>query len=196
MYTGIVEDTGTVTDVSAAGEGLRLVLGARDVLDDLGVGDSISVSGVCLTAEEVGDGEIECFTAEETIERSWFSDVSEGDEVNLERPLQPNDRMGGHIVEGHVETSVEIRDFEELEEGWNLTLEKPEGLEQYVVEKGYATIEGMSLTVTDVSDETFSVTIIPETYSISNLSEKEVGDEVNLETDVVARYVESITESA
>lgn len=195
MYTGIVETTGEVTDVNEAGEGKRLVLEAEDVFDGLEVGDSISVSGVCLTAEEVGDGEIECFAAEETVERSWFSDVSEGDLVNLERPLRPDDRMGGHIVEGHVEASAEIREFEELEEGWNLTLEKPEDLEQYVVEKGYATIEGMSLTVTDVSDETFSVTIIPETYEISNLSNKAVGDEVNVETDVVARYVESITES-
>lgn len=195
MYTGIVETAGTVADVSDAGEGLRLVLEAEDVFEGLEVGDSISVSGVCLTAEEVRDGKIECFAAEETIERSWFDDVSEGDLVNLERPLRPDDRMGGHMVEGHIETSVAIREFEELEEGWNLTLDKPTDVAQYVVEKGYITLEGMSLTVTDVSDETFSVTIIPETYSISNLSSKEVGDEVNIETDVVARYVESITEA-
>ena len=100
--------------------------------------------------------------------------------------------MGGHVVEGHVETSVEIRAFEALEEGWNLTLEKPAELDRYVVEKGYAAVEGMSLTVTDVDDDTFSVTIIPETYDISNLSTKEVGDEVNVETDVVARYVENV----
>ncbi|MFA9504250.1 riboflavin synthase [Natrinema sp. H-ect1] len=192
MYTGIAETTGKVAEVTDAGEGRRLVISADGVFDDLSVGDSISISGVCLTVEEVGGGEIECFAAEETLERSWFSELAAGQSVTLERPLQPSDRMGGHIVEGHVEDTAEILDIEELDEGWNLTLKKPADLSQYIVEKGYITIEGMSLTVTGVEDDSFSVTIIPETWNISNLSEKSTGDHVNIETDVVARYVENI----
>lgn len=195
MYTGITETTGEITAVESAGEGRRLEITA-DVFDDIEEGDSICVSGVCLTAETVGDGSITCFAAEETLDRSWFSDIAEGDLVNLERPLQPNDGMGGHIVEGHVEASAEIVAIEDLDEGWNFTVAKPAALDNYIVEKGYITLEGMSLTVTDVDADRFSVTIIPETYDRSNLSQKNVGDEVNLETDVVARYVEGMIEDA
>ncbi|QLG49957.1 riboflavin synthase [Natrinema halophilum] len=195
MYTGIAETSGEVTAVESAGEGRRIQIRA-DIFDDIEAGDSICVSGVCLTAETVTDGAISCFAAAETLERSWFSDLESGDHVNLERPLQPDDRMGGHIVEGHVEASGEILDISELEEGWDFVISKPSGLDSYIVEKGYITIEGMSLTVTDVDADRFSVTIIPETHNRSNLSEKDEGDNVNLETDVVARYVEGMVQKS
>lgn len=193
MYTGIVEETAEITSVRQSGEGKELTIHSTWGAQELSRGDSISVSGVCLTAEELTDSEFRCFAAEETLERSWLSGAKEGDLVNLELPLKPEDRMGGHIVEGHVEATATILDIESLEEGWNFTVQRPESIDQYIVEKGYVGFEGMSLTVTETTRETFSVTIIPETWERSNLDAKDEGDEVNVETDIVARYIEEIT---
>lgn len=192
MFTGLVEETGTVAEIESAGSGKRVTITADTVYGDADVGDSISVCGVCLTVEALEDDRAEFFVANETFERTWFSRVDVGTQVNLERCLTPTDRMGGHIVQGHVDATTEIRAIEELESEWQFTFEKPAELSEYVVEKGFIAIEGMSLTITHLDDETFSVMIIPETYNVSNLSEKAVGDRVNLEVDVVAKYVESV----
>jgi riboflavin synthase len=192
MFTGLVEETGKVIDVKNSGEGKRIELSAENVFEDAEIGDSINVSGVCLTVEEFTDQGVRIFLAEETLDRTWFTDIEKGDTVNLERSLTPNDRMGGHYVQGHVDSASRIENIEELEEGWNMTFSVPEEIEDYIVEKGFITVEGISLTVTEVKDGKFSITIIPETWKVTNLSEKAENDLVNIEADIMAKYAENM----
>lgn len=190
MFTGLVEETGTVEKLSDAGEGKRIEVSADKVFEDADIGDSINVSGACLTAEEFTENGVQIFLAEETLDRTWFSDIEEGDDVNLERSLTPEDRMGGHYVQGHVDSVSEVLEIEELEEGWNFTFSMPGEVEQYIVEKGFIAIDGISLTITEVGEESFSVTIIPETWKKTNFSDLEEGGRVNIEVDVMAKYAE------
>mgnify|MGYP002761583217 CR=1 FL=1 len=176
MFTGIVEATAKVKDIEDAGEGKRISVTRPETLEEVSEGESISLSGTCLTVE--------------TLEKTWFSEISEGDLLNFERSLTPEDRMGGHIVQGHVETSAEIFQVEELEEGWNFRFEKPEELEKLLVKKGFVAVEGISLTVTEIDEKSFTVTVIPETWKRTNFSEKTEGDQVNLEPDMMAKYVQ------
>lgn len=195
MFTGLVEETGEITETEKAGEGLRITLKADKVFEDASEGDSINVSGACLTLEKIEGSEARIFLAEETLDRTWFSDLEAGDTVNLERSLTPQDRMGGHYVQGHVDTVAEIKEVEELEEGWNFSFGKPEALESYVVEKSFISVDGISLTVTSVSEDSFSVTIIPETWKKTNLSDKNSGDQINIEGDIMAKFVEKNLEN-
>ena len=188
MFTGLVEETGTVKEVEEAGEGKRITVEVNDVTQDVSRGDSISVSGACLTVEEFDEESLSFFLAEETLDRTWFSSIEEEDELNFERSLTPEDRMGGHYVQGHVDATSEVTGIEELEEGWNFTFSMPENISQFIVEKGFVALEGISLTITEVTENSFSVTIIPETWDKTSLSEKTVGDEVNVEADVMAKY--------
>lgn len=190
MFTGIIEETVRVKDVEDAGEGKRIHINRPDDFKNISSGESICLCGACLTVESFDSSKMNFFLAEETLEKTWFSSVSEGDEVNLERSLKPEDRMSGHIVQGHVEQTTHILKVEELEEGWNFKFEKPDNLENLLVHKGFVTIEGISLTVTEIKPESFSVTVIPETWKRSNLSEKEEGDKVNIEPDMMAKYVQ------
>ncbi|MFB6180847.1 MAG: riboflavin synthase [Candidatus Nanohalobium sp.] len=195
MFTGLTQAIGTVENIKDAGEGYRVRIKASTFFDDDELGDSINVSGACLTIESLrDDGTAEFFLSEETLERTWFDQLEEGDQLNLEKALTPRDRMGGHMVQGHIEGCSTIEEVEELEEGWNMTFSLPEGLGKYIVEKGFVAVEGISLTVTQVSETGFSVTVIPETWKETNLSEKKEGDSVNVETDVMARYAEEMLE--
>jgi riboflavin synthase len=190
MFTGLVEDTVEVKNIEDAGEGKRILLETSELLEDNEVGASISVSGACLTIEEFRDNGVIFFLAEETLDKTWFSQMKEGDKLNLEDSLTPQDKMGGHYVQGHVDTTAEVLEVEELEEGWNMTFSLPEEISQYVVQKGFITVEGISLTVAEITDESFTVTVIPETWNVTNLSEKKKGDKVNLEADIMAKYAE------
>lgn len=194
MFTGLVEETGKVIEIEQEGEGKRITLEADKVVEDVSVGDSISVSGACLTVEEFDEDNIIFFLAEETLEKTWFSELEIGDEVNLERSLKAEDRMGGHQVQGHVEAVGKVLEVEELEEGWNMIFELPESIQNYVVEKGFITVEGISLTTTEVTEDSFSITVIPETWNVTHLSEKNEGEMVNLESDPIGRYVEKMVE--
>lgn len=198
MFTGIVDETVIVKDVEQASEGKRISVTRPESYSELDKGESISVSGVCLTVEAFGDESMSFFLAEETLEKTWFSEIKEGSAVNLERSLRPQDRMGGHIVQGHVEACVEVLKVEKVDddsEGWNMTFSLPEDLQNLVVYKGFVTVEGISLTVTEVTDESFSVTVIPETWKVTNLSEKNKEDLVNLETDMMGKYVEKMLDA-
>jgi riboflavin synthase len=190
MFTGLVEETGTVTNIEEAGEGKRIKLEADKVVKNVSKGQSISVSGACLTVEEFGQHFVSFFLAEETLEKTWFSELSEGDSLNLERSLKPEDRMGGHYVQGHIDTTTRIKDIEELEEGWNIKFTMPEKLSSYIVDKGFIALEGISLTIVDAEEDYFTVTIIPETWKMTNLSDQKTGDKVNIEADVMAKYAE------
>ncbi|EMA25328.1 MULTISPECIES: riboflavin synthase [Haloarcula] len=191
MFTGIVETTGEVQAVIDDEGGRRMRIGAP--FEGLDHGQSISVSGVCLTVEKAADGEwFEVFLARETLARTFFDDLSGGDQVNLERAMPADGRFDGHIVQGHVDTTTEIVGIEQEGEDWTFTFSLPEAHRDYLVQKGSITVDGISLTVADRRSEEFDVAIIPTTYAETTLSEKSVGDPVHLEVDVVAKYVEQL----
>lgn len=190
MFTGLVEETGQIRSVRRAGRSLHLTVGARKVLSGSKVGDSIAVNGVCLTVVRV-DGD--AFTADvmpETYERTNLKDLPTGAPVNLERTLAVGDRFGGHIVQGHVDGTGRILAVEPEEIAVWLTVELPQDLSRYLVPKGSITIDGISLTVVAVGPDRFRVSLIPHTYAATAMRHRKVGDRVNLEVDILAKYVE------
>ncbi|WP_232700426.1 riboflavin synthase [Halobacterium wangiae] len=195
MFTGIVEEAGTVEEIVDSEGGRRLRI-RTDGLSDFAHGESISVGGVCLTVEEFGSDWFTAFTATETLEKTTLDEVREGDRVNLERALPADGRLDGHIVQGHVDTTTEVRDVEAVGEDWTYTFALPEDHEQYVAQKGSITLDGVSLTVAAVDDSAgeFSVAVVPTTYDLTTLGEREPGDSVNVEVDVLAKYVERLND--
>ncbi len=192
MFTGIVEEVGEIRAVEEQSDGTRLRLATT--FEGLTRGQSISVSGACLTVEAFGDGWFDVFLARETVDRTYLGTLAEGDAVNLERALPADGRFDGHFVQGHVDGTATVSEIEEVGEDWLFHFSLPDSLGQYVVEKGSIAVDGISLTVAALTDETFAVAIIPETYEVTTLSDKEAGDPVHLEVDVVAKYVESLVD--
>jgi riboflavin synthase len=191
MFTGIVQELGHVAGVEQKGEGLRLRIDAG-LADELAAGDSVAVSGVCLTAVDPAGGVFTADLSPETVARSSLGSLGEGDPVNLELPLRPADRMGGHIVQGHVDG---VGTMEAVSAGGNvrdMRISAPAVLLRYVVEKGSVTVDGVSLTVTEVDDAGFSVSLIPETLARTTLGAGRPGRPVNLEVDVIAKHVEKL----
>ena len=189
MFTGIVEATGEVTAVDAGEEGRRLTVTAP-FADELAPGDSVSVSGTCLTVEAADAGAFEVFLATETVERTGLGDLAVGDGVNLERAMPADGRFDGHLVQGHVDATTELLDVEPVGEDWTFTVALPAGLERYVVEKGSIALDGVSLTVAGLDADAFTVAVIPTTYRETTLGGREPGDRLNVEVDVRATYVE------
>jgi riboflavin synthase len=181
MFTGIVEELGRIERFDNG----RLRIAASTVLDDARLGDSIAVNGCCLTVVESGDGWWEADVSDETISRTSLARVGVGDPVNLERAVRANDRLGGHLVQGHVDAVGEI-----VEPVPDLRVRVPADLLTYLVEKGSVTVDGVSLTVVRPLDDGFTVAIIPHTASVTTLGSKQPGDLVNIEVDVIAKYVE------
>jgi len=192
MFTGIVEETGEVVDVTDAEGGRRLRIGHG--FDAVAEGQSISVSGVCLTVERDDDDWFEVFLAEETVAKTYLGEVGVGEAVNLERAMPADGRFDGHIVQGHVDGVATVTAVDRVGDDWRFTFDLPPDLEQYVVDKGSVALDGISLTVADRTDGRISVAIIPTTYDLTTLSTKEPGDPVHVEVDVVAKYVERLVE--
>jgi riboflavin synthase len=191
VFTGLVEEVGRVSELEA-GEMFRLSLSANRTVEGTRVGDSVSVNGVCLTVNE-RDGETLVFNAmPETLRRSALGDLTEGSAVNLERAMSPVDRFGGHIVQGHVDGVGEVRGIRPEGEAEIWEFGAPEAVLRYVVEKGSICVDGISLTVVSVRNASFTVSILPQTRANTNLKELGVGNRVNLEADVVAKYVERL----
>jgi riboflavin synthase len=191
VFTGIVQELGRVAGVERNGGGLRLRIDAG-LADELAAGDSVAVSGVCLTAVDPAAGAFTADLSPETVARSSLGALAEGDPVNLELPLRPADRMGGHIVQGHVDG---VGTMEGVSDGGNardVRFSAPAPLLRYVVEKGSVTVDGVSLTVTEVDDAGFSVSLIPETLARTTLGTGRPGSPVNLEVDVIAKHVEKL----
>jgi riboflavin synthase len=187
MFTGIVEERGRVRAL----EGGRLVVECRAVLGDTAVGDSVAVNGVCLTVVEAAPDSLSFDLAPETLSRTTLSRVRPGDPVNLERPLTLASRLGGHLVQGHVDGVGTVRSFAGNGDGARLGIEVPEGLRPYLVEKGSVAVDGVSLTVASADGEGFEVALVPHTLEATTLGERRPGDPVNLEADVLAKYVEA-----
>jgi riboflavin synthase len=191
VFTGLVADLGTVSGVEATADGVRLRV-ATTLAPDLRTGDSVAVNGVCLTATTVDDGAFSADVMHETLRRSSLADVAAGGRVNLELPLRAQDRLGGHVVQGHVDGVGTIRAAEQDGFARVVTIEAPPELLRYVVEKGSIAVDGVSLTVASVTPDTFAVSLIPETLERTNLGAAAPGTPVNLEVDVLAKYVEKL----
>ena len=189
MFTGLVADKGTVEAVEQDGPGARLRVRTR-LAPELAGGDSIAVNGVCLTARDPDGGSFAADLMAETLERSSLGPLAAGDEVNLELPLRAGDRLGGHVVQGHVDGVGEVERIEEAGFARVVRVTAPEELLRYVVDKGSIAVDGVSLTVTQVDETGFSVSLIPETLERTTLGSAEPGRRVNLEVDVLAKYVE------
>jgi len=195
MFTGIVESLGTVTEVTEVDGGRRLVLEAGAVGIGLEIGDSIAVNGVCLTAVEVGPNGITADVVAETLRRSNLGEIRAGDRINLERPMRADGRFDGHIVQGHIDATGEVSAIVPEGEGSLVTISVPPVGLRYVVEKGSISVDGVSLTVTSVDKDGFEVALIPHTLAVTTLGSLRPGDKVNLEFDVLAKYVERLLES-
>lgn len=195
MFTGLIEEVGRVRAVADGDSGRRLQIEAHVVLEDAQIGESISVNGACQTVVELDGASFVVESVEETLRRTTLGDLVPGNRVNLERSLRLQDRLGGHLVAGHVDGVGIVRRFERRDGATALEVEAPAALQRYVASKGSIAIDGISLTVVDVSDNVFTVAIIPHTLQHTNLSETESGSRVNLEVDLVARYVERLYSS-
>jgi riboflavin synthase len=193
MFTGIVEELGQVAEISTLpDEALRISIEGPLVTSDAKLGDSIAVNGVCLTVTEISDGTFSADVMRESLQRSTLGRLELDDTVNLERPVTLATRLGGHLVQGHVD-GVATLVKREHSENWDVvTFEPPQELLKYIVLKGSITVDGVSLTVSDVTATTFSVSLIPATLANTTLGDKPVGGHVNLEVDVLAKYVEKL----
>ena len=192
MFTGIIEELGRVREIEQRGEDARIVIEARTVTTDSVDGDSISVNGVCLTALAVRPDSFAADVSKETLLRSTLGSLKTGAPVNLERAVTPATRLGGHIVQGHVDARGKFLHSESHGESWTFRFAYPKEIARYLVFKGSVAVEGISLTIANLTDEYFEIAIIPKTLQLTNFSQLKPGDEVNLEVDVIAKYVERI----
>jgi riboflavin synthase len=192
MFTGIVEELGTIAAVEDQGDAIRLTIRANTVLDDAALGDSIAVNGCCLTVAERDGDTWTADVMQETLDKTSLYGVQPGDRVNLERAVTADKRLGGHIVQGHVDgVGTVVR--REPSEHWELVeITVPNDLARYLVDKGSITVDGVSLTVVEAGAESFTVSLIPETLARTTLGSREPGQRVNLEADVIAKHVEKL----
>ena len=194
MFTGLVEETGKLIDKIVTGEGYQLVISAKKVMSDLEIGSSICVNGVCLTVVKKTEASFYLDTIEETLKKTNLGSLNIGDKVNLERPLKADERLGGHFVLGHVDTTGKIAEVKELSNSHFVTISYPEQFNKYLIYVGSVAIDGVSMTVAELGKNTFSVGVIPHTWEETIFSNKKPGDTVNLEFDVLGKYVEKIME--
>lgn len=197
MFTGIVEEVGTVEAFDRHQAGARLLIGCESVLSDLTLGASIAVNGVCITAVDIREDGFSADLSPETLQRTTLGELHPGARVNLERPLTLQARLGGHLVQGHVDGTGTLESLRPLGDGnWELLVRVPRELQQFLVYKGSITIDGISLTIAAVEGGVVKVAIIPHTYEVTNLASRKAGDHVNIECDMIARYVARLLENA
>jgi riboflavin synthase len=192
MFTGIIRERGRVSAVERGAEAVRLRLDAPQTAGQTAVGDSVAVNGVCLTAVAVEDGTLAFDAVPETLRRSSLGALGPGDEVNVEPALRVGDALGGHYVQGHVDGLGTVRSATPAGDDAIVWFDAPEELRRYLVEKGSVTVDGVSLTVAEVDEQGFSVALVPHTLAETTLSSLAPGDAVNLEVDVLAKYVERL----
>lgn len=192
MFTGIIEEVGTVKAVKRSGTSSFIEIQAKKVLEDVHLGDSIAVNGVCLTVTHFGGGVFRADVMNETLSRSSLGSLTSGSPVNLERAMAAGGRFGGHIVSGHIDGTGTVSDIRNDGIAVWYTIAAPRELLRYIVEKGSIAIDGISLTVAKVTDTSFSVSIIPHTAAQTILGTKKTGDTVNLENDIIGKYVEKL----
>jgi riboflavin synthase len=194
MFTGIIEELGSVRSIEERGENAWLVINARVVTEGTKHGDSIAVNGVCLTALDIQPDSFAADVSRETLSRSTLGNLIPGTPVNLERAVTPATRLGGHIVQGHVDARGTFESVEDHGESWTVRFSFPKEIGRYLVFKGSVAVEGISLTIANLEAGYFEVAIIPKTWEVTNLSHLKPGDGVNLEVDVIAKYVERLVQ--
>jgi riboflavin synthase len=192
VFTGLIEELGRVAAFETQGDNARISISAKIVTADTSNGDSIAVNGVCLTALDVAPTSFSADVSKETLDRSTLGRLSLGTPVNLERAVTPSTRLGGHIVQGHVDARGEFVEAESICDFWTVRISYPPEMSKYLVHKGSVAVEGISLTVATLTDDHFEIAVIPKTWEMTNLSHLKPGDPVNLEADVIAKYVERI----
>jgi len=192
MFTGLVEEIGIISDIQESGDGRKIRISCQKVVEDIKVKESISVSGICLTIVGVGSNYFEVDVVTETLKRSNIGRYTVNDKVNLERALMLSDRLGGHIVQGHVDGVATVTYHDHGDNGSLLIIDIPKELREFVVEKGSITLDGISLTIASVKDTEVSVALIPHTLEITTMGQRVSGDSVNVEVDVLAKYVKNM----
>jgi len=192
MFTGIVEELGKIKSFERFSNGAELTVECKDILSDIKIGDSICVNGVCQTVTEFNSTSFSVMLSDETLNVTNFYNAKQGDYVNLERALALNARLGGHIVSGHIDCTGRLISLKKLSDFYNLEFEMLQENSKYVVYKGSITINGISLTIAEVNENRFTVAIIPHTYENTVLKYLKSGDSVNIETDIIAKYVEKL----
>jgi riboflavin synthase alpha subunit len=192
VFTGIVRELGRIVDVSGADDGVTLQVAAPATAATTAVGDSVAIAGVCLTAESVEDGRIRFHAVSETLGRTTLGGLREGERVNVEPALRAGEPLGGHLVQGHVDGVGTVRSVEPEGDGARIVVEAPQDVLRYCVEKGSITVDGVSLTVAALDEGTFSVALVPHTRSATTLGAMASGTSLNLEVDVLAKYVERL----
>jgi riboflavin synthase len=192
MFTGIIEELGSVHSVEERGENARIVIAARVVTEGTNHGDSIAVNGVCLTALDIRHDSFAADVSRETLLRSTLGRLRPGTPVNLERAVTPATRLGGHIVQGHVDARGQLVGVEDHGESWTVRIAYPKEIARYLVFKGSVAVEGISLTIAALTDDYFEIAIIPKTWEVTNLSHLKPGEDVNIEVDVLGKYIERL----
>ncbi|PID78072.1 MAG: riboflavin synthase [Deltaproteobacteria bacterium] len=192
MFTGIIEGFGTIKTISGAGEGKKMQIESDFELDDTKIGDSIAVNGACLTAVKVSGRVFEVDVSPETMDKSTFPQSKPGDRVNLERALKVSGRLDGHIVSGHIDGTGTISSVEEKGNAIIIRINAPENIMKYIIEKGSVAVDGTSLTINSWGEGFFSLAVIPHTRNLSTIGSKKVGERVNLESDVIGKYIEKL----
>ena len=192
MFTGIIEETGILKNFDKMSNGAAIEITCSKVLKETKIGDSISINGVCETVTEISTNSFAAKVSDETLNVTTFKNFKLGDIVNLERALTLNSRLGGHIVSGHVDCIGILLNIEKYSEFYNMEFEIPKEQSKYIVYKGSVTINGISLTVANIKDNRFKVAIIPHTFENTNLKYLKIGDNVNIETDILGKYVEKM----
>ena len=190
MFTGIIEELGTVHSFTPKEGGAKMIVSARLVTSDAKEGDSVAVNGVCLTAVDIKPDSFSADLSQETLDRSTLGNLGAGSRVNLERAVTPATRLGGHIVQGHVDARGEFLSATKSGDFWTVRIGYPKEVSAYLVHKGSIAIEGISMTIANLTDDYFEIAVIPKTWELTNLSTLKAGDAVNLEADVIAKYVE------
>ena len=196
MFSGIVEEMGAIKSHEKSLAGAKVSILASTVLKDLKIGESVSVSGACLTVTTVGDHDFSVDVSSETLRRTTLGSVTIGAPVNLERAMKLNERIGGHMVTGHVDGIGVLRAREQDGNAIHVTIEAPDDILRYCVQKGSITVDGISLTINTVSGKSFTVAIIPHTAKVTTMGLKQIGDTVNLETDLIGKYVERLLQAS
>ena len=194
MFTGLIEEKGFIKEKIKTGDGIRFVLSAKRIMDDLKIGDSVAVNGVCLTVVKREKDNFAVDTIEETLKKTNLGSTKLKDPVNLERPLKADARLGGHFVLGHVDTTGTVKQVRELSNSHFITISFPKGYQKYLIPVGSIAIDGVSMTVAELGKDEFSVGVIPHTWEETIFASKTIGDTVNLEFDVLGKYIIQLTE--
>lgn len=193
MFTGIAEGKGTITSLERDDDIVRITVNHSLDNNDISINDSICCSGICLTVVKQNKSSFQVEMVPETIERSTAKYWNEGTIINLERAMLPTTRMGGHYLQGHVDTVVQIKDIQHFENSAIFNISVGQGMMKYIVEKGYVGLDGLSLTVAKINNNDFDIALIPHTLKITNFGTKNISDSLNLEIDIVAKYVENFS---